>query len=310
MHTISYTISPVLQQRLREIETTRQRILLHPLSRTSVIKLSWDATVSRIYFSLHLAHNMVTHKEIEQILASPGRHLLTTSEKEIVNYKRGIDFISRDWLVNAKPIMPSALQTLYKLVTEDKARLLEDELMEILVFLQTSREHTLIQSFIAYLQFTLAVPLNDVSGKVARLLPYLFLYKAGLDFRGLLVLEDYFYHNERLMRELYMAATNKESVTVWIEHFVDRIASQLEETANRLSQMDRTEITDKLFLLSERQKDILSSFDQPGARITNKKVQQIFRISQITASRDLAKLATLGLLFSYGKGRSVYYMRA
>ncbi len=43
--------------------------------------------------------------------------------------------------------------------------------------------------------------------------------------------------------------------------------------------------------------------------ITNKKVQKLFKVSQITASRDLAKLASVGLLFTHGKGRSVYYTK-
>jgi Fic family protein len=50
--------------------------------------------------------------------------------------------------------------------------------------------------------------------------------------------------------------------------------------------------------------------DRPGTRITNKMVQKHFKVSQITASRELAKLATLGLIISIGKGRSIYYTKA
>jgi len=35
----------------------------------------------------------------------------------------------------------------------------------------------------------------------------------------------------------------------------------------------------------------------------------MFKVSQITASRDLSKLGALGLLFIHGKGRSVYYTK-
>jgi hypothetical protein len=309
MHTLSYTISPVLQQTLKGIEVSRQHILLLPLSLVNELHYRWEANVSRIYYSLHLAHSPVNQREIARVLTSPNRRAMLPAETEIINYKFGIDYITREWFVNTKPVMPHALQTLYSIVADDKTRLPENEIMEMLIFLQTSRENPLVQAFIAYIQFSLMVPSSEVTGKMARLLPYLFLYKAGLDFRGLLVLEEYFYKNERLLRDLQAAIERRESVSVWIEHFVQSIASQLEVVEKAISQ-DSGNDSQKIWQLTERQKEILLSFDQPGLRITNRKVQQLFHISQITASRDLAKLSALSLLFSYGKGRSVYYTRA
>ena len=55
-------------------------------------------------------------------------------------------------------------------------------------------------------------------------------------------------------------------------------------------------ISSSFWDLNERQKVILGILDQPGVSITNKTVQKRFKISQITASRDLSKLAILGLL--------------
>jgi len=310
MRTVSYTISPNLQQTLKQIEAIRARILISPLSHSVELKVRWEAACRRIYYSLHLSHSMVNQKQIVGALKNPGRRNMSDMEHEIVRYKKGFDYINSVWLMNSKPIMPQTLQTLYKITTDEKGKLPEQELMEILVFLQTSREHALIQAFIAYVQFTLSVPQDKSISKVARLLPYMFLYKAGLDFRGLLVLEKYFYEHERLMNELKLATERQEGITVWIEHFIDDTAKQLGETADNLEKNDKTDASGKIWSLTERQKDILSGFDQPGMRITNRKVQELFRISQITASRDLARLATLGLLFTYGKGRSVYYMRA
>lgn len=311
MHSLSYTISPNLQTTLKRIESERVKILLHPLSQASEIELRFSANIQRIYFSLHLSHTMVNQREITRTLTNPGRKLLSHQANEVLNYKHGLDYITREWLVQEKPIMPHDIHKLYRTVTDEKLQVSENELMEILVFLQTSREHNLIQGFVAYIQFTLMIQEGNVSaGKVARLLPYIFLYKTGLDFRGLLIVEEYFYQNEKLVRELKEAALRKESVTVWVEHFVGSITTQLEKIVDDLTQMDKSDEKTKSWNLTERQKEILTGFDTPGIRITNKKVQQLFRISQITASRDLARLASLGFLFQYGKGRSVYYMRA
>ncbi len=309
MTTLSYTISPNLGQTLKVIENTRESILIKPLATNGELKIRWEAMVKRIYYSLHLSHVMVNEREIVSILNVPGKRNLTEKEKAIVRYKKAFDHIHSFWYMNNKPVMPQAVQIILKKITDERLRLPENDLMERLVFLQTSREHTLVQSFIAYIQFYLLLPENETFGKLNRLLPYVFLYKAGLDYRGLLILEQYFYENERLMRELRLAVERKESVTVWIEHFVNAIANHLEDALKRLSHESGME-AGKMWNLSERQKEILTTFDMPGARITNKKVQQVFRISQITSSRDLARLASLGLLFQYGKGRSVYYMRA
>jgi len=61
--------------------------------------------------------------------------------------------------------------------------------------------------------------------------------------------------------------------------------------------------------LNGRQQSILSVLENPGEKITNKDVQKKFGVSQITASRDLSHLTTLGLLLAHGKGRSVYYTK-
>lgn len=309
MTTLSYTISPNLQQTLKLIEKSRESILIHSLSHDKELKLRWDIMVKRIYYSLHLAHIMVNESDIAAVLNAPGKRNLAEKELSIVHYKKAFDYIHSFWYMNTKPVMPQAIHTILKKITDERIRLPESELMERLVFLQTSREHTLTQSFIAYIQFLILLPDTNVFGRLNRLLPYVFLYKSGLDFRGLLLLEKYFYENEKLMRELRLAVERKESVTVWIEHFVGYIANQLEDMSGKIVQESSTEPA-KMWSLSERQREILTSFDMPGARITNRKVQQVFKISQITASRDLARLASLGLLFQYGKGRSVYYMRA
>lgn len=192
MTTLSYTVSPNLGQTLKAIEKTREAILIKPLAQDRELRLKWDAMVDRIYYSLHLAHVMVDEKGIVSILNVPGKRNLTEREKEIVLYKKAFDHIHSFWYMNRKPVMPQAVGVILKNLTHEKIRLSENDLMERLVFLQTSREHTLVQSFIAYIQFSILLPDTETFGKLNRLLPYVFLYKAGLDFRGLLVLEKYF----------------------------------------------------------------------------------------------------------------------
>jgi len=117
MRTVSYTISPNLQQTLKQIEAIRARILISPLSHSVELKVRWEAACRRIYYSLHLSHSMVNQKQIVGALKNPGRRNMSDMEHEIVRYKKGFDYINSVWLMNQKPIMPQTLQTLYKITT-------------------------------------------------------------------------------------------------------------------------------------------------------------------------------------------------
>ena len=61
--------------------------------------------------------------------------------------------------------------------------------------------------------------------------------------------------------------------------------------------------------LTERQKKIMEKLENPNIQITNRDVQKMFTVSQITASRDLSKMVNLGILLPHGKGRSIFYTR-
>lgn len=157
------------------------------------------------------------------------------------------------------------------------------------------------------------IDLNGFSqgnGRTSRLAIYLFLYKFGYDFKGFLCLDEYFKRDLIGYRENIEAATQRNNLTLWLEYFAKGVASQLDKAlGDILTEKYSTDIQKNFFELNDRQKEILSILAEPNVVISNKKVQKMFKVSQITASRDLAKLATLGLLFTYGKGRSVYYAK-
>jgi Fic family protein len=101
------------------------------------------------------------------------------------------------------------------------------------------------------------------------------------------------------------------NVTPWLEFVVEGTEYQLNKILKQISSREYEATQEKQLLdLNERQKNILSFLDQPSSKINNKTVQKMFKISAITAARDLAKLTRLGLLFTVGKGRSTYYTKA
>ena len=135
----------------------------------------------------------------------------------------------------------------------------------------------------------------------------LFLYKYGYDFRRIVAYEEYFLKDRDSFQETISLAIKKQNLTQWLEYFTSGLIKQLENTINeiKLKKIDRS----TTFHLNERQKQILFLFEEPNKKITNKIVMKEFKISPVTAARDLSKLANLNLILMVGKGRSTYYLK-
>lgn len=318
MQTLSYNLSADLLASLQTIETLRRQILLTPLPPREELHLRWEAMMQRIYWALALDDHPLTKAAMVRLLTAQEKKKLSPFEHEVLNYKKAFDFISQDWLVNPKPLSIKAVLTLYELTYQRTGRRLVTTLpnsidiaiKNILEYLHTGSENPVIQAAIAYAQLESIAPFPEGNARVARLLVYLLLYKYGHDCRGLLVLEEYWRRDLLTLRKTLEIATQEKNYNPWLEFFAHGVVSQLQKTVENLSsERFQIDIAGSFFDLNDRQKEILTLLDQPGASISNKKVQRLFKVSQITASRDLTRLATLGLLFTHGKGRSVYYTR-
>jgi len=134
------------------------------------------------------------------------------------------------------------------------------------------------------------------------------LYKHGFDVRGLVVPEIEWAKNPDAHHQITKQMASSESLTTWLEYFTRRTIHQLRDIKNQLSLPHLPESLSS-YRITSRQKQILSFLEIPNTSITNKQVQSMFKVSQITASRDLSQLTTLGLIFARGKGRSIYYTR-
>ncbi len=296
MADLSYNLSSSLVESLQRIENLRQKILLTPLSLKVELRLRFEAMINRVYWSLTLSDNPLTKAEMVKLLTSDqSKKSLTQDQQEVLNYKKALDYISQNWLVSPDRVTPKVVTTLHGLACSGRLRGSEAELKQVLDYLQASSENPVVQAGVA--QITAG---NDCT---ARLLALLFLYKAGFDFRGLLVLEEYF-------RRDLVSFQQKTNLTLWLEYFAKGVATQLEKALEDIAlSRSKTDLPASFWNLKDRQKEILTIMGQPGITITNKKVQKQFRVSQITASRDLSRLAQLGLIFARGKGRSIYYTK-
>ncbi len=315
---LSYNVSPNLKKLINRAELLRQKIAISPISRKNETKLQWDATVQKLVWSLSLSDNTLSKRDIEKILFFPIDKELTKEEKEIVNYKKALDYINQNWYVTTRPVLPQTILKLHEIACSptissslgDLFRQSEESLDRFLNYLQTGEENAIIQAGIAQIEIVHLKPFTDGNGRAARLSSLLLLHKYGYDFRGLLVLSEFWRRDVVAFRQITKSVLRRENLTLWLEYFAHAVVSQLEKTVKTIDSMQfKSDLPESYWELNERQKQILSTLDQPAATIKNKQAQKMFKISQITASRDLAKLVSLGLVFAHGKGRSVYYTK-
>jgi Fic family protein len=180
----------------------------------------------------------------------------------------------------------------------------------LLDFLATSKDHPIVTANVAFLQTMAIAPLGTKTAQFSFMLLFLFLYKYGYDLRSTITILPFWTHDLKTFQYTLVEAQTSGNFSKFIDFAIQQFAGELSEKRDTIptSQL-KFSATAALFTLTDRQKDILSRMDEPSVSVTNRAVQKQFGISQITASRDLARLSALGLLYPHGKGRSVYYTK-
>lgn len=316
MVNLSYNLSYTLKERLLRIDLLRRDILLTPLSQKTELQMRWDTLINRTYYSLSLADNPLSKPEIIKALTSyvsDGQEdqKLTLEQKDVIRYKKTLDYISQNWLFTQKNVVIKDILMLYDMFCNGRLVAEPSQIQEILSYVQAHEEHPVIKAGVINAGILRLSPFTKGNGRLSRLLSYLFFYKAGYDIRGLIEFEKSWSQDKQTYLEALRISLEAASITLWLEFFANSLIVQLESILKKIqsSSPENLGINSSFWNLTDRQKSIISMLDQPGLAITNRKVKKHFGISQITASRDLSHLASLGILFIHGKGRSVYYTK-
>jgi len=317
MTILAYNLSSNIKDNLQKIEALRRQILLLPIPPKTELRLRWEAFLQRTYWSLILAGNPLSKADVIKLLSTQRKTRLASEQKEVVNYKKALDFIRENWFISSRPVSLTTIKKLYDLACKptlgsgSRLSATQKKLQPFIDYLQAGKESPIIQAGIAQISIINADAFGEGNGSIARLVPYLYLYKHGYDFRGFLVLDEYLRKDLFSLKEAIESVGRNKHLTLWLEYFTNGILTQL-RSAYKIASSSKfqTDLPAAFWKLNDRQIDILNSLEQPGAKVTNKKVQGKYKVSQITASRDLSKMVKLGFLFSHGKGRAAYYTRA
>lgn len=314
MLNISYTISPKLKEYLLKIENLRRQILLTPISPQKELRLKWEATFNRTYSCLKLAGNPLKKQDMLKLLSEITHRKINSDQDQILKFKKALDHISQNWLGAGMAVTAESLIDLHKIISNGRMRVPKSGLQYLLDYLQTRLENPIIQAAIVNIEMEKMQLFEEKNKLIALLSPLVFLYKYGYDFRGFLAYETQWLEDSPPAggyKENYERALSYTNLTLWLEYFALSMLRQA-ETLSQSIEKPKAQILDlrkSFWELNERQKSILNYLDSPQATITNRQIQKRYKTSQITTSRDLAKLTSLGYLFSHGKGRSVYYTK-
>lgn len=334
METWSYALGSQLRTAFMHIEELRKEILLTPLSPHFVLSLQWETIVRKTHWSLSLSDGKYSEKEIESILTKQKDHL-SKEARLVANYKDALDYIASEWLANDHPISIRTIallhEKLFSGVLEKRALgrfrnesktiasyqapppgHIERTATSLLQNLNQTpnKENPIILAGLVHIQILRILPFLDGNGRIARLLALLVLYKFGYDIKGFICLEQGYRKDLKTYYRIVDMSLESGNLTPWLEFFVQNFITELEGVVEKLKVKRTISIENSSFArLSDRQKAILNMVQKPGENISNKLVQKRFRVSQITAARDLGKLKTLGLFISLGKGRSTSYRR-
>jgi hypothetical protein len=317
---LSYHISEKLDSYLKKIDELRSDILLAPLSPKTEIRFKWDANLERIIWSCALNDILISKLDVIKLLVNTPKfqkRKRKDEEASVIDLRNAFTFIKEEWMVEKNPVTMKVIKKLYEVSCRASlgpmtglTEYSEKRMNSFLDYLQKGQDHPVIQAGIAQVETINTTPFDEGNSRIGRLLSYLFLYKNGYDFREMLVLEEYYKRDVVTYKKVVEMTKIPGNMTIWLEYFAYGIMTQLAKAKENIVNLKFQEnLPQSSWKLNSRQKQILEYLENPEVKITNKDVQKTHGVSQITASRDLSKLTSLGFLFVHGKGRSVYYTR-
>ena len=297
MKSLSYTRSIALTASIQALDELHKQLLLIPLAPQAELQLQWNTRSQKIQHLLALAGKVM----------SPTLH-----KEEIESYQSAFDYLYHHWLVNPKVVEPSDLLEFYQTIfPKETLTGDEEELKASLQYIQINPEHPIIQAALAQILVLSLSPFSAYNEQFSHLVFLLFMYKFGYDLRRLPVYEEQYILDLTNYKNMILQSNRLDNVTPWLEYVCGRANIAVQKTVQNVQQEKNnySRTSNVLFILADRQKLIMNIFNAPGIKVSNRMIQKKFKVSQITASRDLAKLADSGLIFALGKGRSTYYTR-
>src|SRR4030042_480895 len=259
-----YTITPKINKALVEIERVRGFLDAVKLKDDWIADMQKKALILESHHSTHIEGTALSLEQAKSILEGKKvKGLNHDDEKELVNYKKAMDFISK-FLGKDDPVTEGVIRELHKITVRGVRGGQADpgNYRKIQNYVVNSRTREIIYTppaplevphlmhefvdwlnkagdlspiliaGIAQFQFVHIHQFIDGNGRTARLLSTLILYKTGYDFKRLFTISEY-YDKDRpaYYSAIQSVRNNSMDMTGWLEYFVTGLRSHMEQTA-------------------------------------------------------------------------------
>ena len=324
-----FTITNQITSGLTRIERARGFLEAATLSEDWVREMGRRALILEAHHTTQIADTHLTLDQAERLLAG---NLVPEADpddaRELLNYRKAFDFVS-EYLASGDPITEGLIREIHKRLVEGvrggsaapgQYRKIQNYVVhsapgetiytpppahdvpimmaELVDFLSSEGDtHPVLVSGIAQFQLVHIHPFLDGNGRTSRLLPTLYLYRAGYDFKRLFTISEY-YDRDRpaFYRAIQGVREADMDMTGWLEFFVDGLSTQLAEVRERGEQAIRKDLIIKEHYLSDRQALALSHILVHG-RVSIQDFERLSsRVSRRTLQRDLRVMVDKSLI--------------
>jgi hypothetical protein len=304
MKNIFYTNSKDIAEKLLRFEQLHTKIYALPLPPKMEIKLQYEAGVNRMYHTLRLSNIDSRRSRINEIIRHPTH--LTRYERMILDMQYYFELIYYDWKYNPNLLTVDTVLKMVHAIEKKNLTLNTNQISNYLEYIELEQS-PLIQSALAYILFINQLN-NPIGSLMSILISWLYLFKSGYDFRRIVSFQRQFMNDRTLYYSLISQTRNQDNITDWIHYYCESFIHAIESELLFIEDQIKTpSFSDNI--LTPRHISILALFSEPQSMITNRMIQKQFKVSQVTASRELSYLTSIGLLFSLRKGRSTAYTK-
>ncbi|MBI5875763.1 MAG: Fic family protein [Deltaproteobacteria bacterium] len=334
-----FTIIPKINKALVEIERVRGFLDAVKLKDDWIADMQKKALILESHHSTHIEGTALSLEQAQNILEGKKlKGINRDDEKELLNYKKAMDFISR-YLGKEDPITEGIIRELHKVTVKnvrgDKAdpgnyRKIQNYVVnsltrEIIYTPPTPIEVPhLMREFVDWLnkaedlspvliagiaqfQFVHIHPFIDGNGRTARLLSTLILYKTGYDFKRLFTISEYYDKDRPAYYKAIQSVRNHAmDMTGWLEYFITGLRLQMKEIKEKGEQIIKQDAMlqkIKKFGLNARQEKAIKYVLRTGA-ISVGEYQAVVSCIRRTAQRDLEDMIERGIIKAVAKSKT------
>lgn len=321
-----YTYTDDVQQNLSRTTDLVRDLLLSPNSPRKDLELNWQATIDRIHAIGNLSGTQLSKTQVIKALNHPNK----SSHKLATNLHNTLHHIKYQATTRPDSLTDKSLKDLFHHLTKGmlssyqfrssspepetnikldhpKANLIEPQLKSLLSEINNAgRIHPTITIAAAHARMLHLSPFPSHNHLFALVFAHQVSFRYTFAFRIHAPIEPLFLKYPKNYTKA-LASTKTGNLTRWLDFYSSMNTKALQTAANQTQHTIPD--TPKHTSLSDRQLQILTVFDNPNTSISNKKIASRFRISPITASRDLSRLRAIGLITQIGKGRSTTYRK-